>query len=680
VVAAVGSFAICSSVALAVVVPPPPPEPVPPPPSSLKQVVVPVPRVLGRYVTDRDAAVRLGKALFWDMQVGSDGMTACASCHFHAGADNRTTSQFNPGSNAGSTTFDVRGPNGSVTASDFPFHRLSNPADASSTVLFDTDDVLSSQGVFRGSFGAIRPGLGIERVLGVTDPVFNVGGTAVRQVPGRNSPSAINAVFNVSNFWDGRAAAVFNGSSPWGPADPEAGAWVVAAGSLEHTRVAIDNGSLASQAVGPIGSSVEMAADGRSRAQLAKKLYRLRPLARQMVHPQDSSLGPLARTRSLSGATFAGRPGLRTWYPDMIRAAFARDLWESTGTVVTFDASGTPHAVPAPSGRPLADDEFTQMEANFPLFFGLAVQMYETTLVSDDAPFDRWREGDQTALTAQQKAGFNTFSDVTPTGGKCVLCHATGTFTNASVAGAAIDGLVELMFMKQGQAFYDVGFYNVGVRPTGEDIARGARMPFTNPSTGAAMPLSNTERGFLKRDGLLVPEMSAVTSDIPAGQSTPTFDRAAVFGAFKTPSLRNVELTGPYFHNGGQATLRQVVEFYERGGDFGAANIDQLPPIIGPFTITDAQADDLVAFLQSLTDERVRWERAPFDHPQLMLPQGRAGDASVIDTHARNRVRGATGFGRAERVDVLPAIGSGGRGVQGVPPLGPFLGLDPHQP
>ena len=39
----------------------------------------------------------LGKALFWDMQVGSDGIQACASCHFRAGADPRSRNQLSPG-------------------------------------------------------------------------------------------------------------------------------------------------------------------------------------------------------------------------------------------------------------------------------------------------------------------------------------------------------------------------------------------------------------------------------------------------------------------------------------------------------------------------------------------------------------------------------------------------------
>src|SRR5262245_3075497 len=58
-------------------------------PPPLNTMVVPMPDDLGSFVEDFDATVRLGKALFWDVQLGSDGLTACASCHFHAGADSR---------------------------------------------------------------------------------------------------------------------------------------------------------------------------------------------------------------------------------------------------------------------------------------------------------------------------------------------------------------------------------------------------------------------------------------------------------------------------------------------------------------------------------------------------------------------------------------------------------------
>jgi cytochrome c peroxidase len=71
--------------------------------------------------------------------------------------------------------------------------------------------------------------------------------------------------------------------------------------------------------------------------------------------------------------------------------------------------------------------------------------------------------------------------------------------------------------------------------------------------------------------------------------------------AYKTPSLRNVALSAPYMHNGSLATLKEVVQFYNQGG---IAN-ENLSPLIKPLGLTDAEIDDLVAFLQALTGSNV---------------------------------------------------------------------------
>lgn len=68
-----------------------------PNPAPLSQVAVPQP--IGGDIINQTAAIRLGKALFWDIQTGGDGQTACASCHFRAGADNRVLNTINPGPN-----------------------------------------------------------------------------------------------------------------------------------------------------------------------------------------------------------------------------------------------------------------------------------------------------------------------------------------------------------------------------------------------------------------------------------------------------------------------------------------------------------------------------------------------------------------------------------------------------
>ena len=215
--------------------------------------------------------------------------------------------------------------------------------------------------------------------------------------------------------------------------------------------------------------------------------------------------------------------------------------------------------------------------------------------------------------------------------------------------------------MADGEAIYDNAFYNIGVRPTFEDIGRGGTDPF-------GFPLSFSRLAQLKIQGLLPASIAAVVPDLPAGVDE-NF-RVAVDGAIKVSGLRNVELTGPYFHNGGKATLRQVVDFYVRGADFHEQNIENLDvdiDDIGNLKGHEDRKDALVAFLLSLTDERVRNEMEPFDHPQLLVPHGQHGDHTEI--------RGSCdrfdqfGFRKCEQLIDLPAAGRGGRPAAGLSPL-----------
>jgi hypothetical protein len=151
--------------------------------------------------------------------------------------------------------------------------------------------------------------------------------------------------------------------------------------------------------------------------------------------------------------------------------------------------------------------------------------------------------------------------------------------------------------------------------------------------------------------------------------------RDAMDGAFKVPTLRNVELTGPYFHNGGQATLEQVVDFYNRGGDgagtdsvnttgFGA-NLTNRAPAIFPLNLSVADKAALVALLKSLTDERVRWEMAPFDHPGLVIPNGQTGNEMQV------KQNGGTPYAIDDTM-IIPAVGAAGRAPLKLLPLAPF--------
>jgi cytochrome c peroxidase len=631
---------------------------------------VPLPKDLDAFVKSRAWAVVLGKALFWDMDVGSDKQ-ACASCHFHAGADNRVKNQFNPGfpitndmtfgdasgrTGSGATA----GPNYTAVAGDFPFRRLSNPEDRQSPALFDTNDRFSSQGTFNGAFVStpILPVLSADTCLTPdrrTNP-FHVNGVFVRKVEPRNTPTMINAAFFFRNFWDGRANNIFNGVNPFGRRDPNARVWVATTTLLglptvQQVQVALENASLASQAVGPPLSDFEMSCAGRTFSDLGRKMLPRRALASQAVHPQDSVLGPYVLPPT--GLTFT--------YTQLVQKAFQDKYWSAIQPV---------------SGA------FTQMEANFSLFWGLSIMLYEATLVSDEAPFDKFR-GDPVnppnpyALTAQQQRGLDVFM----TKGKCIACHKGAEFSGAAThlqPESQEEGLVERMLMGDGGiALYDNGFYNIGVRPSVEDPGVGGRDPFGNP-------LSFTEQYIDMLRGRNVPDRFQVdactfavpfTVDFPLTSLTrpdchgvPFYRadidrlRTAVMGAFKTPSLRNVALTGPYFHNGGQATLGQVVAFYNRGGDrVDVAGGDStgvpsnLDADIQRLGLTRAEQLDLVTFLESLTDNRVPCEQAPFDHPELRIPNGHPGDQFSVVADPP-----VIGTKAADSFRLIPAVGASG--------------------
>jgi len=585
--------------------------------NSLKTVPVPGPTAaeLNDLVRDRAAAIALGKAFFWEMQFGSDGFTACATCHFNAGADSRTMNQADPGlrrvdgngnPSADSTIFHPAfGPNHQLSVSDFPLHKLADPSRANSAVLADNNNIVGSQGVLRNNFNDVILGLGPEDETSVDDPVWSITDPSgaplnVRRSTPRNAPPVINAVFNYRNFWDGRAQNTFNGVNPFGKADPNALLLQTDASSqdiVHDVTLRLSNSGLASQAVGPPGSDVEMSATGRPFVKMGKKMLSLTPLVLQQVSPNDSVLG------SLSADPFTG---LNTDYVSMIQAAFQPKWWNSD--VIVDKDSNFIHL-----GRPVNTDEYSQMEYNFSMFWGVAIQMYESTLVSDSSRFDQFMEGNRGALSALEQRGLDRFQGK----GGCANCHNGGEFTDATVSSVASRGVVERL---PGGRWHDVGFHNIGVRPVDDDMGIAASDPSGLASLSAAQ---------LASMGQL------------SGTSVPAGAPVAVRGAVKTPSLRNIELTGPYFLNGGQATLDQVVDFYSRGGDFPSADVDPNLQRAG-FSADDKAA--VIAFLKSLTDERVRSQSAPFDHPSLIVPNG-----MVITDGALN-----------EQTITIPATGAGG--------------------
>src|SRR3954454_5061609 len=141
--------------------------------APLNALAVPKPTQIDQFVRDSAAAKQLGKALFWDMQAGSDGRTACASCHYAAGADSRSRNQINPHGGG----FAGKGPNAQLTAADFPV---------------TSDNVVGSQGVMPSTFKDVLDGDPLDsQLFAPSDPDFHVGAVNVRRTTGRNTPSAV---------------------------------------------------------------------------------------------------------------------------------------------------------------------------------------------------------------------------------------------------------------------------------------------------------------------------------------------------------------------------------------------------------------------------------------------------------------------------------------------------------
>jgi cytochrome c peroxidase len=784
-------------------------------------------------VKNQAALVRLGKALFWDMQVGSDGVQSCATCHYNAGADIRDRNQISPnlsdanfktniapnGSGLGGDNlfgnstvpftandpnspassdppdpnFNVPGhpafgPNYKVVAGDFPLNDWFRPTELTprgpgvslfeemSNVSVDTNDIVASQGVRFTKFVAVNPGSAVDSGTPTAD-IFNTAtpgklnvNARVRRAMPRNSPTMINAVFNFDNLWEGRASFIFNGVNGSGFRDQNSKLQKNVGGMLTPVFIRITNSSLASVAVGPPTSNIAMSFAGRTFPDIGKKMVSLRPLAKQLVHPHDSALGRLSRATLTHAGKLTGSGGLKvSTYCEMVQAAFQDQWWNHPDALTPVTAAATAPmaarrssdvddddshsssqvlpevsvspAVPMQTAKNRHDDDeddehgdhgsgkghgggaclggaalatgYTQMQMNFSLFFGLAVQAYEATLVSDDTPFDRFNGApnpvrnadgspcpptgctpilpDPNALTSRQSAGLTVFLDDNANlGTHCADCHILPVTTGHTVLdyqpnaqgvpSLAMGEAIEFMIMGDNleEANYDHGMYNIGVRRSGcgelscfaEDKGRAANSPFTNPLTKKPFPVSLVELTALREDfscptptGCLPPDVARFIPDVPI------LPRRVTNGAFKAPNLRNIKYSGPYFHVGDSATLRQVVEFYTRGGNFPNTNlhdktvdVDGIPPLMFPEFDPVAREfiESLVDFLANgLTDRRVAFEQGPFDHPQLFIPNG-----------------SPKGHADQDSMITIPAVGREGRAKE----LPTFLNLDPQQP
>ena len=189
-----------------------------------------------------------------------------------------------------------------------------------------------------------------------------------------------------------------------------------------------------------------------------------------------------------------------------------------------------------------------------------ALAAYERTLVSFDSPFDHFVAGEPDAISDAAKRGWELFN----TKARCNLCHAASDKR------------------RDATVFTDNDFHNVGIGIIRHHVAPLAQQALRELASGHPAEVDAAAIGS---------EMSVL------GRFLITRKESDI-ASFKTPDLRNVLVTGPYFHDGSIETLWDVVDHYNKGA--GLAN-PWLDEDIQPLALTEPEIDDLVAFLVSLT-------------------------------------------------------------------------------
>lgn len=263
-----------------------------------------------------------------------------------------------------------------------------------------------------------------------------------------------------------------------------------------------------------------------------------------------------------------GKAGVRH-SPTVLNAAF-NDLqfWDGRADTLEEQAKG-PLINPVEMGMPSHDAVAAKLQnaPEYPPLFKAAfdsdritidnvvraIASYERTVVSFSAPFDRFIAGDKTAMSESAQRGWDLFNGKA----RCNNCHG---------------------YVASIPTFTDNKFHNIGVAMHGADFVELSRKAEQSPESIAALA---HEAGYSELGRFLV---SKQKKDI---------------GAFKTPGLRNVALRAPYMHDGSQATLEDVVEFYDKGGE----NNPYLDGGIRPLQLTPQETADIVEFLKALTSD-----------------------------------------------------------------------------
>jgi cytochrome c peroxidase len=189
-----------------------------------------------------------------------------------------------------------------------------------------------------------------------------------------------------------------------------------------------------------------------------------------------------------------------------------------------------------------------------------AIAAYERTQVAYDSPFDHYIAGEHSAIDAAARRGWNLFN----TRARCNKCHALSEKKRDTFN------------------FTDNDFHNIGVMILRHDVVE----------------LAKRARQLIASGDAAAVDRAAIQTDMSALGRFLVTKKESDIAAFKTPNLRNLLLTAPYFHDGSHATLWDVIDHYNKGAGLNNPYLDE---DIVPLALSERDIDDLVAFMASLT-------------------------------------------------------------------------------
>jgi cytochrome c peroxidase len=197
-----------------------------------------------------------------------------------------------------------------------------------------------------------------------------------------------------------------------------------------------------------------------------------------------------------------------------------------------------------------------------------AIASYERTQISFDSPFDHFIAGDKNAISDSAKRGWELFN----TKARCNKCHA-------------------LTEEKRDPVFFmDKDFHNIGIGILRHNVGAEACRSEQEINSGNTI---DVDRAAIQSDMSVLGRFLVTKKDID-------------ISSFKTPSLRNVMITAPYFHDGSQGTLWDVVDHYNKGDGIKDPWLDE---DMQPLALTESEIDDLVEFMATLTSAQYKEQR-----------------------------------------------------------------------